>query len=54
MSKYIVKRAWHGVEKGSIVEMKTVHPALKANVEPLPDVKLEVATPKAKAPAKKA
>lgn len=30
--KYIVIRPWHGVEKGAVVELKHLHPALKTNV----------------------
>lgn len=32
MAKYQVIRAWHGVSVGQVVELKELHPALKANV----------------------
>lgn len=32
MDKYEVIRPWHGVSRGDVVELKEVHPALKANV----------------------
>ena len=33
--KYIVIRPWHGVEKGAVVDMKHLHPALETNVRPI-------------------
>lgn len=48
MTKYIVKRPWHGVSKGDVIETDKLHPALLPNVEVLEDRVLEVATPKAK------
>lgn len=33
--KYIVIRPWYGVEKGAIVDLKHLHPALKTNVRPI-------------------
>lgn len=49
--KYIVTIPWHGVKKGDEVEFEKLHPALKANVMPIPggEGKLEPATPKATA-----
>jgi len=35
MAKYEVIRPWHGVALGAVVELKKLHPALKANVRPL-------------------
>lgn len=35
MAKYEVIRPWHGVSKGAVVDLKHLHPALKANVRPL-------------------
>ncbi|WP_188074483.1 hypothetical protein [Pusillimonas sp. ANT_WB101] len=32
MAKYQVTRPWHGVKMGQIVDLKQVHPALRANV----------------------
>lgn len=46
MTKYIVKRPWHGVSKGDVIETNKLHPALLPNVEVLEDRTLEVATPK--------
>ena len=52
--KYIVIRPWHGVEKGAVVDMKHLHPALKTNVRPIGDEAAELvpATPGGKPPAK--
>ncbi len=36
--KYRVIIPWYGVKKGQIVEFKKLHPALKANVEPVENV----------------
>ncbi|EKO3964608.1 hypothetical protein EI372_07945 [Vibrio fluvialis] len=36
--KYIVEIPWHGVKKGAIVELKELHPSLKANVKPYIEV----------------
>ncbi|HGF7373669.1 TPA: hypothetical protein AB5C23_001295 [Vibrio cholerae] len=36
--KYIVEIPWHGVKKGAIVELKELHPSLKANVRPYIEV----------------
>lgn len=33
--KYEVIRPWHGVKAGDVVTLKTLHPALNANVRPL-------------------
>lgn len=33
--KYEVIRPWHGVALGAVVDLKHLHPALKANVRPL-------------------
>lgn len=33
--KYEVIRPWFGVKLGDVVELKQLHPALKANVRPL-------------------
>ncbi|WP_298016690.1 hypothetical protein [uncultured Castellaniella sp.] len=33
--KYIVIRPWYGVEKGAVVDLKHLHPALKTNVRPI-------------------
>lgn len=46
MIKYLVKRPWHGVSKGDVIETDKLHPALLPNVEVLEERKLEVATPK--------
>lgn len=35
MPKYEVIRPWHGVAEGDVVELKELHPALKANVRPV-------------------
>lgn len=32
MAKYEVVRPWNGVSLGQVVEMETLHPALKSNV----------------------
>lgn len=32
MQKYEVIRPWHGVKRGDVVELATLHPALEANV----------------------
>lgn len=37
MPKFIVKRAWYGVEKGEVVEMAKVHPSLRPNLEQMPE-----------------
>lgn len=56
--KYEVIRPWYGVSKGDVVDLKHLHPALKANVRPLHGeaAKLDPATPsaavKSKLPAK--
>lgn len=50
MIKYLVKRPWHGVSKGDVIETDKLHPALLPNVEVLEERKLEVATPKAETP----
>ena len=61
MTKYIVKRPWHGVSKGDVIETDKLHPALLPNVEVLEERTLEevleertleVATPKAKTKGK--
>lgn len=52
MIKYLVKRPWHGVKKGDVIETDKLHPALLPNVEVLEDPKLEVATPKARGKTK--
>lgn len=51
--KYEVIRPWHGVALGAVVELKHLHPALKANVRPLHGeaAMLDPATP-SKAPTK--
>nr|MBO2511805.1 hypothetical protein [Gammaproteobacteria bacterium] len=36
MAKYEVVKPWHGVKAGDVVEIKTLHPALKPNVRALP------------------
>lgn len=46
MTKYVVKRPWHGVSKGDVIETDKLHPALLPNVEVLEERALEVATPK--------
>lgn len=33
--KYEVIKPWHGVKLGDVVELKELHPSLKANVRPL-------------------
>lgn len=33
--KYEVIIPWHGVKAGDVVELKKLHPALKANVRPI-------------------
>lgn len=38
MAKYRVIRAWHGVSVGQVVELKEIHPSLKANVVEVVDV----------------
>ena len=60
--KYEIVRPWHGVKMGDVVELKKLHPALKANVRPLKGqaamidatdidgAKLIPATPEASAP----
>lgn len=35
MAKYEVIRPWHGVKRGDVVELETLHPALEANVRQL-------------------
>lgn len=52
MTKYLVKRPWHGVSKGDVIETDKLHPALLPNVEVLEERTLEVATPKAKTKGK--
>ena len=64
MTKYLVKRPWHGVSKGDVIETDKLHPALLPNVEVFieqaeeleepakEELKLEVATPKAKTKGK--
>ncbi|MCW2477747.1 hypothetical protein [Candidatus Symbiopectobacterium sp. NZEC135] len=32
MDKYEVIRPWHGVKRGDVVELATLHPALESNV----------------------
>lgn len=57
MAKYIVNIPWHGVKKGQVVELKTLHPSLKANVTPMPETaqgELKPATPEATADKKAA
>lgn len=47
MTKYLVKRPWHGVKVGDIIETESLHAALLPHVEPIKDDRsLEVATPK--------
>ncbi len=55
MAKYEVIRPWHGVSRGDVVELKQLHPALKANVRPLRGQAAELvpATPSASASGKK-
>ena len=56
MAKYEVVRPWHGVAIGDVVEFEKLHPALKANVHPLPDNatgSLTPATPEAKSGRKR-
>lgn len=44
--KYEVIRPWHGVKKGEVVTLKSLHPSLKPNVRPISEAAaLEVATP---------
>lgn len=44
--KYEVIRPWHGVKKGDVVTLKSLHPSLKPNVRPISEAaSLEVATP---------
>lgn len=52
--KYEVIRPWHGVKKGAVVDLKRLHPALKANVRPLHGEAAELvpATPGDKLPKK--
>lgn len=54
MAKYEVIRPWHGVKKGAVVDLKHLHPALKANVRPLGGEAAELvpATPSSKPPNK--
>ena len=52
MIKYIVKRPWHGVSKGDVIETDKLHLALLPNVDVLEERTLEVATPKAAPKAK--
>ncbi len=56
MAKYEVIRPWHGVRLGDVVELKKLHPALKANVRPLRGQAAELtpATPGATAGGKPA
>jgi len=35
MAKYEVVHPWFGVRRGDVVELETVHPALKPNIRPL-------------------
>lgn len=53
MIKYLVKRPWHGVSKGDVIETDKLHPALLPNVEVLEERALEVATPNEKTKGKK-
>ncbi|KLN96202.1 hypothetical protein [Moellerella wisconsensis] len=50
MAKYEVIIPWHGVEKGDVVDIENLHPALKPNVRKLSIEAAELvpATPKAK------
>jgi len=34
---YEVIIPWHGVSKGQVVEIETLHPAFRANVKPIQD-----------------
>lgn len=43
--KYEVIRPWHGVAKGSVVELESVHPALAAHVRKLSPAAAAVLTP---------
>lgn len=52
MTKYRVKRAWHGVNVGQEFEADILHPALLPNVEEVPVVEPEPEDEKTgKAPA---
>ncbi|MDH2371905.1 glycoprotein [Providencia sp. R1] len=50
MAKYEVIIPWYGVEKGEVVDIESLHPALKPNVRKLSIEAAELvpATPKAK------
>lgn len=50
MAKYEVIIPWYGVEKGEVVDIENLHPALKPNVRKLSTEAAELvpATPKAK------
>lgn len=53
--KYEVIKPWHGVAKGDVVQLETVHPALKSHVRKLSDkasAQLTPATPDATTDAK--
>lgn len=52
--KYEVIKPWFGVKLGDVVELKELHPSLKANVRPLVGKAAELvpATPEAKSATK--
>jgi hypothetical protein len=43
--KYEVIKPWHGVAKGDVVELNTVHPSLKSHVRKLSDKASSALTP---------
>lgn len=55
--KYEVIRPWHGVEMGEVLELDSLHPALKANVRAIRSTdqkgELTPAKPAAKGAAEK-
>ncbi len=45
VEKYEVIKPWHGVAKGDVVELKTIHPSLKSHVRKLSDKAASTLTP---------